>query len=147
MVKLWGLNVFVPTLKIFLNVYRTMLKCRYMPQSLCIVKKKKMALENSISVLGRKKTNTCTLMRLFYFLYQRQMQLIWRTASLSKVLHSLHDTVLNVWKKKEKKRKNLKVRVRDLTELWILFLFGSNYLQKEHSYIQILFCCSSSSLP
>lgn len=53
------------------------------------------------------------------------MQLIWQTASLSKVLHSLYDTVLNVKtkekrKKKKKKKiekKNLKVRVRDLTEL------------------------------
>lgn len=32
------------------------------------------------------------------------MQLIWQTASLSKVLHSLHDTVW-MYEKKEKKKK------------------------------------------
>lgn len=39
-----------------------------------------------------------------FILYQRQMQLTWQTASLSKVLHSLHDTVW-MYEKKEKKRK------------------------------------------
>lgn len=62
-----------------------------------------MALENSYFGTWPEE-NTCTLLRLFYFFYQRQMQLVWQTASLSKVLHSLHDTVW-MYEKKEKKIK------------------------------------------
>lgn len=67
---------------------------------------KKMALENSYFGTWPEEI-LAHYYDCFIFFYQRQMQLVWQTASLSKVLHSLHDTVWMYEKREKIKRSGL----------------------------------------